>query len=146
MNESYYKHLYFFLISIIVYDISIIAFISIQKASKSTTLTISTCDLTTNIIRLATAIRSGDYYMFEEFDDDLLDLGLEPPRATLEEVDDDSDPGGKVTMSKVSSRNTLINIISYGEHLHFDEIYFLWGVSEFNMCQRLFQTFKLMKS
>lgn len=46
------------------------------------------------------AIRSGDYYMFEEFDDDLLDLSLDAPRATVEDVDDEGDEN-KVTVSKV---------------------------------------------
>jgi len=38
--------------------------------------------------------------MFEEFDDDLLDLSLEAPRATVEDVDDENDEN-KVTVSKV---------------------------------------------
>ncbi|XP_065351549.1 piezo-type mechanosensitive ion channel component-like isoform X6 [Cloeon dipterum] len=45
------------------------------------------------------AIRSGDYYMFEDFDDDLLDLSLDPARATVEDVDDEEDEN-KVTVSK----------------------------------------------
>lgn len=51
-------------------------------------------------VQNSTAIRSGDYYMFEEFDDDLLDLSLEAPRATVEDVDDEGDEN-KVTVSKV---------------------------------------------
>jgi hypothetical protein len=38
--------------------------------------------------------------MFEEFDDDLLDLSLDAPRATVEDVDDEGDEN-KVTVSKV---------------------------------------------
>ncbi|CAB3377428.1 Hypothetical predicted protein [Cloeon dipterum] len=48
------------------------------------------------------AIRSGDYYMFEDFDDDLLDLSLDPARATVEDVDDEEDEN-KVTVSKLLS-------------------------------------------
>ncbi|XP_059490786.1 piezo-type mechanosensitive ion channel component-like isoform X3 [Neocloeon triangulifer] len=49
--------------------------------------------------RKVKAIRSGDYYMFEDFDDDLLDLSLDPARATVEDVDEEGDES-KVTVSK----------------------------------------------